>query len=79
MYSLKKDEINKERKEISARMQNDLGFKDLRANTEKFKGKTVFSPPKNLEIGFQGRSLARGSGEKYEDCSGIVNLLNFQI
>lgn len=39
----------------------------------------VFSQPKTLEIGFQGRSLARGSGEKYEDCLGFVNLLNFQI
>lgn len=39
----------------------------------------VYSQLKTLGIGFQGRSLARGSGEKYEDCLGIVNRLNFQI
>jgi len=46
---------------------------------DKHKEESVtFSLSKTFRIHFQGRSLARGSGEKFEYCLGFMNLLNSQ-
>lgn len=71
-------ELNKEKKETSAEKEHYYSvIKYFEACTDKCKDKTVIPLPafrlsKTFWIHFQGRSLARGSGEKYEDCLGFV-------
>lgn len=78
-----KDERNKGREETSAEKYKIIYL--LKASEqEQMNARTklilylCFLYPKTFRIHLQGRSLARGSGGKYENCLGLVNLLNFQ-